>query len=623
MRILETTDLHVHVYPHDYYADRPSASAALANTATLIARLRRGAANSLLLDNGDFLQGNPMGDYIAYARGMAAGQTHPAIDAMNVLRYDAGALGNHEFNYGLDFLLNTVAGANFPLVSANISLAAGSDPRRDKPLLRPYVLLDRMLTDGAGQSRAIRIGIIGFLPPQVMIWDHKYLHNRASCRDIVQSARAWLPELKEAGADLVIALSHSGIGPGIHRDGAENASLALAREPLVDVVLTGHSHQVFPPPIHSAPAHMAPDVDPVRGTLAGKPATMAGFWGSHVGTIDLVLEQGENGWQIAASASVAQPVIAQKADGQSGPRAARNRTVIAAVRQVHAETLAYMRRPVGRNPVPLHSYFALVADVPAIRLVALAQMDHVRRALRGTRHAGLPVLSAAAPFKAGGLAGPGNYTDVPAGPLALRNIADLYIYPNVLRAIKLTGADLANWLERAASLFLRVAPGLQDQPLLNPQFPSYNFDMVQGVTYAIDLTQPPRFDATGALLNPAARRIRGLSCQGKPVDPAAEFVMATNDYRAHGGGDFPGADGTTVIYQSTQTNRDAVLSFIRSHGTDIAGSQPAWHFAPIAHTSALFETGPGAALQPPGLALPHIEPAGPGSDGFITYRLHF
>ena len=243
---METTDLHVHVWPYDYYSDRAVDTVGLARTAAHIADIRAEATNSLLLDNGDFLQGNPMGDYIAYERGMNDGDMHPVITAMNAVGFDASTLGNHEFNYGLDFLMKSLAGAAFPVVSANVVKEQGADPTKDTTLLKPYVILDRELTDGAGEKHAIRIGLIGFVPPQIVNWDRKHLEGNVTTRDIVAAAEAYVPQMREEGADIIIALSHSGIGAADRSDGMENASVPLAAIDGVDALLTGHSHLVFP-----------------------------------------------------------------------------------------------------------------------------------------------------------------------------------------------------------------------------------------------------------------------------------------------------------------------------------------------------------------------------------------
>ncbi len=300
LRFMETTDLHVHVYPYDYYGDRPVDTVGLARTASIIKDIRAEATNSILVDNGDFLQGNPMGDYIAYERGMKEGDLHPIIAAMNTLDFAVSTAGNHEFNYGLDFLMKTVAGANFPVVSANIArgtLVAG--PRDDDTLFKPYVIIDRMVTDGAGVEHPIRIGFIGFVPPQIMNWDRRHLVGSVNTRDIVESAKAWVPEVREAGADIVIALSHSGIGPAAHTDGMENASVPLAAVDGIDAIMTGHHHLVFPGPKYAEIG----GVDEVTGAIHGKPATMGGFWGSHLGLIDLLLERDGNQWRSAGFTS--------------------------------------------------------------------------------------------------------------------------------------------------------------------------------------------------------------------------------------------------------------------------------------------------------------------------------
>lgn len=617
LRIMETTDLHVHVFPYDYYADRPVDTVGLARTAALIDAVRAEAANALLVDNGDFLQGNPMGDYIAYERGLRRGEMHPVIQAMNVLGYDAGTLGNHEFNYGLEFLEAALAGAAHPVVCANVARTAGAGPRADRTLLPPYVILDRTLTDGAGQSHPIRVGLIGFVPPQVLVWDRKHLEGRVTTRDIVACAEAWIPEMREAGCDVILALSHSGIGPAARSDGMENASTPLAAIPGIDAVLTGHSHLVFPGPGFDASA----EIDPARGTIHGKPAVMAGYWGSHMGLIDLLLEHEGGAWRVAAFTSEARPIYLRGEDRQVAPVVESRPEVLASVQAAHEATLAYVRRPVGRITAPLHSYFALVADDPSVQIVSQAQAAYIAEMLKGTAHDGLPVLSAAAPFKAGGRGGPDYYTDVPAGDIAIRNVADLYLYPNTIRAVRITGAQVKDWLERSAGIFHQVAPGAQDAPLIDPDFPSYNFDVIDGVTYRIDLSQPSRYGPKGEPLNPGASRIVDLAWQGRPVDPAAEFIVATNNYRAGGGGGFPGADGTTIVFEGPDTNRDLLVRYIHERGTVNPSADANWSFAPMPGTSVVFDTGPRAVAylgNVKGLALTHL---GEAPEGFARFRI--
>ncbi|MFT6648669.1 bifunctional 2',3'-cyclic-nucleotide 2'-phosphodiesterase/3'-nucleotidase [Pseudophaeobacter arcticus] len=617
LRLMETTDLHVHVFPYDYYADKPRDTVGLARTASIVNDIRAEATNALLLDNGDFLQGNPMGDYIAYERGMREGDLHPVIDAMNTVGFDASTLGNHEFNYGLDFLMKSLAGAQFPVVCANIAKENGAGPRDDKTLLPPYVLIDRELTDGAGAKHPIKIGLIGFVPPQVMNWDRRHLEGNVQARDILQTARAYVPEMKEKGADIIIALSHSGIGEAREQEGMENASLVLAGVDGIDAIMTGHSHLVFP----SSKYDGLDGIDVAKGTLQGKPATMGGYWGSHLGLIDLMLERDAGGWRVVGHAAEARPISKRNEDRSITALVESDAKVLASVAQQHEETLAYVRRAVGKTDAPLHSYFALVADDPSVQIVSIAQSWYIAQMLQGTKYEGLPILSAAAPFKAGGRGGPEYFTDVPKGDVAIKNVSDLYLYPNTARAVLVSGAQVKDWLERSAGMFNQVEPGKADQLLLNPDFPSYNFDVMDGVRYQIDLSQPSKFSSTGVLENPEANRIVNLTFNGAPIDPEAQFIVATNNYRASGGGDFPGAKGDSIVFEGPDTNRDVIVRYIVEKGTISPRADANWSFAPLPGTSVLFDTGPKASAYAGDVEGVAISAAGEGPDGFARFRI--
>ncbi len=571
----------------------------------------------MLIDNGDFLQGNPMGDYIAYERGMKEGDMHPIITAMNAVGYDAATIGNHEFNYGIDFLMKSMAGADFETVLSNISLEQGGTPREDKTMFKPYSILERELTDGAGEKHIIKVGVIGFTPPQVMNWDRRHLEGNVQARDIVETAKAFVPQMKEEGADIIIALSHSGIGAADHSDGMENASVPLAAVEGIDAVLTGHHHRVFPSSAYDGMA----GVDVANGTIMGKPAAMGGFWGSHMGLIDLMLERSGNEWKIVSHSTEARPISKRNEDRSITALVEDQPDVLASVQKEHDETLAYVRRAVGKTDAPLHSYFALVADDPSVQIVSIAQLWYIEQMMKGTEHEGLPILSAAAPFKAGGRGGPEYYTDVAKGDVAIKNVSDLYLYPNTVRAVRVTGQEVKDWLERSAGIFNQVETGKADQVLLNPEFPSYNFDVMDGVTYEIDLSQPSKFDPKGNLINADANRITNLMFDGKPLDMNAEFIIATNNYRAGGGGKFPGAMGDTIVFEGPDTNRDVIVRYIVEKGTISPRAEANWTFAPLPGTSVLFDTGPKAADYSDSVEGVSIEAAGEGPDGFARFRI--
>lgn len=557
LRLLETTDVHMNLLSYDYYQDRGTDQYGLSRTHTLIQAARAEAPNSLLFDNGDLLQGNPMGDYVARIRPLKDGETHPAYQVMNKMGYDAANIGNHEFNYGLDFLRRAIKGASFPYVNANVEWVDAKLGTVGTPAFTPYVMLDRELKDAKGQVHRIRVGVIGLVPPQIMQWDRGNLDGKVRARDMVEAARHYVPQMRAKGADLVIAIPHSGFDKVPGTSMVENAVGPLTEVPGIDAVLFGHAHAEFPGPAFAD----FPKVNLARGTINGVPSVMPGRWGDHLGVIDLTLDQTEKGWKVVDSTAALRPIYDR---AQRRSVAAQDPMFEFTLDQAHQGTLAYVRDQVAFTSAPIYSYFALVADDPSVQIVSNSQIAYVRRALVGTPYEGLPVLSAAAPFKTGGRQGLGNYTDIPAGPLAVKHVADLYVYPNTLKALLLTGAEVREWIEMSAGQFNRIDPkGPAEQPLLNEAFRSYNFDTLDGLTYALDVTQPARYSPEGALVAPQARRVQDLRFEGKPVDLDAKFVVATNNYRAFGGGNFPGLNASKVILEAPEENRQVLVEYLR------------------------------------------------------------
>ena len=624
LRLLQTTDLHAHLLAYDYIADRPADRMGLTRLASLIRAARAETGNSLLMDTGDFLQGNPLGDLYAMPAMRGPARAHPVIAAMNSLGYDAATPGNHDFNYGIDFLTRTLRDAAFPVVSANVARRLGRDPSADETLLPPWTILTRRMRDAAGGWHEIRIGVIGLVPPQIEVWDRRHLQGQVRARDMVEAARAHVPLIRAAGADLVVVLSHSGIASDRDQPGMENAAVPLAAIEGVDAILCGHQHQTFPGPAFAG----IEAVDVRAGTIHGKPAVMAGFWGSHLGLIDLTLRCEGEGWRIAGHRCHLRAIYCKSGGsgaGQGLPLVADDQALAGLTREAHGQVLNYVRRPVGRSSVPVHSFFALVADDPSIQLVAEAQRARVEELLRGGPDAGVPLLSAVSPFKAGGAAGPEHFTDVPAGPLRIGNLADLYVFPNLLRAVRVTGAGLADWLEHAAGQFNRIVPGQPDQMLRNMAFPSYNFDVICGLRYVIDPSQPARFAPDGRLVNPGARRVREVTWQGEPVVADQRFIVATNSFRAAGGGGFPAAreGGMEIALEVSESIRDVLTLYIARSGHIAPVARPVWRFAPAPGTSVLFDSAPAAAEALHDLSGVRIESTGATPEGFVRFRLYF
>ncbi|MCP8937678.1 bifunctional 2',3'-cyclic-nucleotide 2'-phosphodiesterase/3'-nucleotidase [Alsobacter sp. SYSU M60028] len=610
LRLMATTDLHVNVLPYDYYRDKPDDTVGLSRTASLVAAARAEHPNPLLFDNGDLIQGSPMGDYIAYQRGMKAGDVHPMFAGMNTLDYVCATLGNHEFNYGLSFLGFSLGSAKFPFVCANAIKADGT------PLVRPFMVFDREVEDDSGGKQRLRVGVIGFVPPQIVQWDQGHLAGKVTTLDIVEAAQRHVPELRRQ-CDVLLALCHSGIEGGERKGGEENAALHLARVPGIDAIFTGHQHKVFPGKDFAG----IPGVDAEKGTLHGVPTVMAGFWGSHLGVIDLELAKSDEGWRVAGFRSEARPIYERK-DRAVVALVKDAPAVVEAVRGDHEGTLDYVRQPVGEAKNPINSFFALVTDDPSVQIVSLAQTWYVSQ-LAATDPAlkDLPVLSAAAPFKAGGRGGPDYYTDVKAGPVAIKDVADIYLYPNTVRAVKVTGAEVREWLERSAGLFNRIDPARTDeQELINPAFPPFNFDIIDGVTYQIDVTQPSRYGEDGKVIAPDAHRIVDLRYKGQPIDDKASFLVATNNYRAGGGGNFPGANGKTIVIDAPDTNRDVIVRYIVAQKVIDPVADNNWRIAPLPPgVKVTFVSAPQAAKAiPKGL---RVKPLGDAPGGFSKFAL--
>ncbi|WP_162784782.1 5'-nucleotidase C-terminal domain-containing protein [Paracoccus suum] len=603
LRIMAITDLHMQLLDFDYFRRRTDLplGRGLEHLAVLIERQRSTAANTLLFDNGDLLQGNPLADDLA--RAATGAGAHPAIASLNAVGCDAATLGNHDFSYGRSFLARALGGAAFPFVLANARLP-GLQNR-----VRPWVILQRELRDRAGRTHQIGIGVIGFVPPQSSAWEAAEFPGLRT-EDIIEAAEREVPLMRASGADLVVALAHSGTSPLPHQLGTENAASALAGLPGIDAVIAGHSHELNPAPEER---REYPQPSPA-------PLVQAGFGGSHLGVINLVLEQETNGrrWQVGHATAELHPATSLATDIGSPARVAIRKATLPA----HRSALRAGARRIGRTAVPLGSHLAMLGQDPGLRLVAMAQRWHLRAALSGTHYAELPILVAVAPFRAGARGGPGHYTHIPAGRITHGDLADLYAFNNRAAALIVTGAELADWLERAAGAFLRILPGAGTQELIDPDFASYNFDMIDGLHWQIDPSRPARYMADGLpRADGTGGRIRNLTYGGQPVTPERRFLLATNSYRLSGVGLY--ADLTAdcaPISAGTATVRDLVRAYLRRRRVVAPQARPMFTFARVPGASGLIRTGPEVATMLADNPLGLI-PEGTDDQGFLRLRV--
>ncbi|SQH77054.1 2':3'-cyclic-nucleotide 2'-phosphodiesterase [Shewanella benthica] len=572
LRILETSDLHANIMDYDYYKTKYDPSIGLARTASLIKQHGAEVSNFVLVDNGDLLQGSPMGDYIAdnFKRDNTIGGTHPAYKAMNTLGYSVGNLGNHEFNYGLDFLSEAIAGANFPYINANVLCEADCWEGKEKGdnLFTPYIIEEKTVIDSNGDQQTVKIGYIGFVPPQILLWDKQNLSGKVSVMGIIEAAEKFVPLMKAEGADVIVAIPHSGVGTPLNPTDVndENATYALSLVEGIDVITFGHSHSVFP----SATFAGLENADLEKGTINGVAAVMPGRWGDNLGIVDLKLEMQDGAWVIIDRTAKAVPIYDKKADQPELVEA--DIAIRDAVAIEHQGTLDYVNQPIGRASADMYSFLTLVQDDPSVQIVSDAQIAKVKANLTDALK-DIPVLSAAAPFKAGGrhstTADADSYVQVPAGDLTYKNAADLYLYPNTMVVVKVTGAEVKDWLECSANQFNQIsATSTEPQYLINwDTHRTYNFDVIDGVTYKIDVTQPTKFDGDCKLLDADANRIVGLAYTEDGIaitgDEFAkkEFIIATNNYRAFGG-KFAGTGSDYVIMELPDSNREALAQYI-------------------------------------------------------------
>jgi len=590
LRIMETTDTHTNILSYDYYKGTEANKVGLVKTAALVKQAREEAKNTVLVDNGDTMQGTPLGTYMAKVNPLKDGQVHPVIQIMNAMQYDMATLGNHEFNYGLDYLDEFYDDATFGYVSANVYIDdKDNNPDNDKNMFAPYKIIEKKVVDEKGIEQTIKIGYLGLVTPQIMEWDKAHLEGKAITKDIVETAEKFVPIMKAEGADIIIAMAHSGINANAEAyKKQEDVILPLSKIKGIDALTFSHTHKVFPAADEKSldglfkdkDGTILPGINNDKGTINGVPAVQAGYGGEKLGLIDLELKKVDGKWTVVGSQSSTKQIYdaaTAKSTVEADPE------LVKLVQADHEATITYTTGKLGTTTAPIHSYFALVQDDPSVQVVTAAQKWFVENyiQLNTPEYKDTPILSVGAPFKTG-RNGVEEYTEIKTGDLTIRSAGDLYLYDNTLKAILVKGSVVKEWLEMSAGKFNTIDPNkTEEQELLDPSFQVFNFDVIDGVTYEVDVTKPAKYKPDGTINSANSSRIVNLQYNGKAVDSNQEFIVVSNNYRVGGGGNFPGVMGSKLIVDSADENRQILMDYITEIGEINPTIDANWSIAPI------------------------------------------
>ncbi|MER6009094.1 bifunctional metallophosphatase/5'-nucleotidase [Streptomyces bluensis] len=532
--VLGTTDLHGNVFNWDYFTDQEFDDKAhndigLAKISTLVNKVReeKGRRNTLLIDAGDTIQGTQLSYYYAKVDPITAkgGPVHPMAQAMNAIGYDAAALGNHEFNYGIPVLRKFEEQCRFPLLGAN-----ALDAKTLRPAFPPYSM-HRLRTP---LGREVKVAVLGLTNPGIAIWDKANVQGKMTFPGLEEQAAKWVPKLRSMGADVVIVSAHSGSsGTSSYGDQlpyVENAAGLVAEQvPGIDAILVGHAHAEIP-------EYFVTNKESGKRVLLSEPLK----WGQRLTRFDFELVWEKGRWAV-------EKVGARVLNSNTVEEDPEIRKLLT---DEHEKVVAYVNQVIGTNAVEMRSVEAPYKDVPIIDLINHIQADTVRQALAGTEYAALPVLSQAAAFSRSAV--------IPAGEVTIRDVAGLYVFENTLEARLMTGAQMKAYLEFSANYFVQTAAGGAVDPakLTNANgTPDYNYDVVSGLTYEIDIARP------------AGSRVTNVRFEGAPLDDAQQFVFAVNNYRANGGGNFPHVAGARQVWSDSDEIRNIMIAWVKAKGS--------------------------------------------------------
>jgi 2',3'-cyclic-nucleotide 2'-phosphodiesterase (5'-nucleotidase family) len=513
--VMATTDLHGNILPVDYYTNKPD-NRGLAKAATVIKQARKDQPNLLLIDSGDTIQGTPLAYYHNKKNNAPP---DPMMLTMNALRYDAMAVGNHEYNFGLQVLNKARGEAKFPWLSAN-TYKKGTDETAYDPYLVKEV-------------NGVRVGLLGLTTPGVPVWENAQNYAGLEFREPVSEAKKWTAILRERErVDLVIVAMHMGLEEDL-RTGEknpgqvpnENQAIQIAEQvPGIDVILMGHTHREVPSLV-------------INGVLLAQ----ANHWGRHVARVDLYLEKDNGGrWHVAAKSSRTIPL-----DERVEPDA----EIAKLAEPYDRETQSWLNQVIGQSSAELSARDARFRDTAILDLIQRVQLE-----------AGRADVSLAASFNP--------EARIARGPVTVRDIAGLYIYENTLVTLEVTGQQVKDALEHSARYFLAYVPGRAASDLIDEKIPGYNFDIAEGVTYDLDIAKP------------IGQRIQNLRYKGEPLGMAQKLRLVTNNYRVNGGGGYSMFKDAPVVYRSSEEIRELIIDWVERNKQIPAEPSNNWRLLP-------------------------------------------
>lgn len=520
LTLLSTTDSHGHLLARDELTNRPM-NEGLAKIATLVRQIRDANPATLLLDCGDTTEGTPLAYYFAVKDTKAP---NPEIAVFNTMHYDAMAVGNHEFNFGEEEMWKAKSESHFPWLAANLKETYTSGVK----YIQPYVIKT---------ISGIRVGIVGFVTPAVPRWEIPAHYAGYDFEPIVDAAKRVIPEVR-AKSDLVVVIMHSGLDrnpqtgqmfPGQETNG-ENAAWELAEQvPGIDVIFYGHTHQEMPKLV-------------VNGVLMAQ----AKNWGGSLARADVTMQRDASGkWTVVSKESQTIRSTAQIPEDAA---------IVRLLQPYEKKVEAYLNTPIATAKENMSGELARYEDEPLVDAIQRAQMEYA--------HADVSLATMFIPS-----------TRVAAGTVTIRDAFGVYPYENTLYAVEMTGAQLKDALEHAASFY----PAWPFPPGKRVRLPGYNADSAEGVSYEMDLTKP------------VGSRIVNLEFQGKPLEPSQKLRVAVNNYRYTGGGGYSVfSDGAStlsgfkplpVAYRSEQEIRDLLIDYLREVKT-IPRADGNWRIVP-------------------------------------------